>query len=106
MFERNSRYYEIERAFHTCRDGNKIVYVRRRFIPKVKRDIDYPTITWCAGDRLDLVAERLLSDSEKFWHICDVNYVLNPRMYCKPGKLVNIPVEKQLINCISPLLLG
>jgi hypothetical protein len=94
MFDRNSRYYNIEKVFHSCQGGKRIVYVRRRFIPKVKRDVNYPTLTWRAGDRLDLIAERLLSDSEKFWRICDVNYVLNPRMYNKPGKLVNIPIEK------------
>ena len=93
MFERDSRYYDIERAFHTCQDDSKIVHVRRRFIPKIKRDVTYPTITWCAGDRLDLIAERFLSNPEEFWRICDINYELNPRMYCKPGKRINIPVK-------------
>ena len=94
MFERNSRYYNIEKSYYSCPDGSKIVYVRRRFIPKIKRD-DSWTIIVCGGvDRLDLIAERVLNDSEAFWRICDVNFELNPRRLCQLGKLINQPVRK------------
>jgi hypothetical protein len=93
MFERNSRYYDNEKAFHTCSDGSKIVYVKRRFLPKINRNISYQTIICCASDRLDLIAERFLGGSEESWRICDVNYELNPMMYCIPGRLIKIPVR-------------
>jgi hypothetical protein len=93
MFERNSRYYNIETKLFSC-NGGKIIYLRRRFVPKINRDISFRIMICCAGDRLDLIAERVLGDSEGFWRICDVNYELNPRMYCQLGKLITLPVRK------------
>ncbi len=94
MFERNSRYYNIEKSYYSCPDGSKILYVRRRFIPKIKRDDSWPIIVCREGDRLDLLAKSVLNDSEAFWRICDINFELNPRKLCQPGKLINQPFRK------------
>lgn len=102
MFERNSRYFDLGKAYHITSDGNKFVYIRRRFIPKRNRDVTYPINQYFEGDRLDLLAGRILGDPEAFWRICDVNTEMNPRkLFSEPEIWINIPLNACTSRCIS-----
>ena len=91
MFEKDSRYYNITKTFFTRSDGRKIVYIERRFIPKIRVN-SYQKKQCIAGDRLDLIAYKLFNEPDEYWRICDVNEELNPCMLLsQPGAWINIP---------------
>ena len=85
MFDPESRYYALETAEHpprdeqAVRDGRKVAYVRRRFLPQ---EDDAPLLgrvqVTGALRRMDLIAARALGDPEQFWRICDTNGVMHP----------------------------
>ena len=94
MFEPNSRYYPLETATLTTRDGRIVAYKRRRFLPRAG---DIPTlleVTANAADRLDLIAARALGDPEQFWQICDANNAMNPFDLLEPGEEIRIGVPQ------------
>jgi hypothetical protein len=81
MFERNSRYANVEIARHTVTrpDGTRedVAHTRRRFIPP-------PAGTTLAehivvrGDRIDNVTARYLGDPTEYWRLCDANKAVHP----------------------------
>jgi hypothetical protein len=85
MFDDESRYHALETAEwsphddRSTRDGRKIAYVRRRFLPQ---EDDAPLLGRVqvteAQRRLDLIAARALGDPEQFWRICDTNGAMHP----------------------------
>jgi hypothetical protein len=73
MFAATSRYHGIEQAEVVGRDGRRLAYVRRRFLP-----LDPPAAVLAEhlvvqGDRLDNVTARYLGDPEQFWRVADAN---------------------------------
>ncbi|MGB3296645.1 MAG: LysM domain-containing protein [Phormidesmis sp.] len=84
MFDPRSRYYSLEEAiFEQPTDGrtaarNSIAYKRRRFLPQGRDLVALAEVTVTQGERLDLLAHRLMGDSEQYWQICDANDTLNP----------------------------
>lgn len=77
-FPPNSRYYGIETAKMELRNGETIVYLKRRFVPQPERFSTLQEHTVTEGDRLDNIANQYLGDPEQFWLICDANSVLHP----------------------------
>jgi hypothetical protein len=89
MFDPTSRYYTIETATHVAEDGREVAYKRRRFLPRADELTVVAEITLTQGDRLDLIAARLLGDAEQFWRVCDANAALNPfELAAEPGRVV------------------
>jgi len=78
MFDPTSRYYALAQATFVAPDGRAIAYTRRRFLPRLADLQVVAEIALIQGDRLDLVAARLLGDPEQFWRVCDANTALNP----------------------------
>jgi hypothetical protein len=78
MFDHTSRYYRLEDASYASEDGRTITYKRRRFLPQGGRIPWLSLVSIAPGDRLDLIAARVLGDAEQFWQICDANNCLNP----------------------------
>jgi hypothetical protein len=78
MFEPTSRYYSLETAVHTMPDGRIVAYKRRRFLPRGEEMELLAEETVTEGDRLDLIANHALGNSEFFWLICDANDAMNP----------------------------
>lgn len=91
MPEPNSRYCTTETAEYVTPEGRKIAYLRRRFLP---RGSDQPLLVEVKvkdGDRLDLLAARILGDPEQFWRICDANDAMNPfALLAEPGRKIRI----------------
>ena len=98
MFDRTSRYYDIETATLTVKDAageqRVVAYKRRRIIP---RDVDTATLvahTVSQGERLDLITARYLGDPTQFWRVCDANNVFRPDELEVPGRVVKIDMPR------------
>ena len=97
MFEPSSRYANCEDAKLTVlleKDEDVIVYKKRRFIPTEQRMHLFQDIVIVGGgDRLDLIAARMLGDPEQFWRICDANDAMHPLdLTSEPGRILRIAV--------------
>jgi len=92
MFESTSRYDAIETVRLTTAEGRIIEYKGRRFLPPLKDGLKRTEMWVTEGDRLDLIAAKVLGDPELFWRICDVNQVLDPLdLTGEPGKRIYLP---------------
>ncbi|MCL2643477.1 MAG: hypothetical protein FWD52_08235 [Candidatus Bathyarchaeota archaeon] len=78
MFDSDSRYAQVEDAVLTTDRGLVVKYKRRRFLPDGAKMVLLQEVTVAAGDRLDLVAGRVLGEPEQFWRICDANNAMYP----------------------------
>lgn len=91
MFDPTSRYYRLETAILEMPDRSKILYMKRRLLPKpdgaaLSQEAIQP------GDRLDLIASRVFGDPALYWRICDANDTLNPfDLLDTAGGTLNIP---------------
>jgi hypothetical protein len=93
MFDYTSRYYNLSNKTFTAADGNIIVYKERRFLPQVDRQTLLTQVTVATGDRLDLIANRILNDPLRFWQIADSNNAMNPfDLTLQPGRVLQIIV--------------
>jgi hypothetical protein len=95
MFGRNSRYYGLEIATLTVKDGqgttDEIRYVRRRFVGR-STGVELLQHRVRVSDRLDNVTAMYLGDPTQFWRIADANRVLQPAELCdRVGSLITIP---------------
>ena len=91
MFDRRSRYYELENLHYGEDRGRPIVFKSRRFL---SRDETRPVL-WKVevndNDRPDLLAARTIQQSELFWRICDANGVMDPfELTERAGKKIRI----------------
>lgn len=78
LFPPSSRYSGIETAKLVTAEGEEIVYLRRRFVPRPERFALLREHVVAQGDRLDNLAAHYLGDPELFWRICDANRALRP----------------------------
>jgi hypothetical protein len=77
-FGPTSRYHGISTATGKTPDGSTVVYLRRRFVPRVESFVLLQEHTVAEGERPDTVAARYLEDPEQFWRVCDANDVMYP----------------------------
>ena len=95
QFPATSRYAGIETATYEKGDGEKVVYVKRRFLPQAD---DFSVVhehVVTAGERLDHIAAQYLGDPEQFWRICDANNAMQPEMLVsEPGERINITLPE------------
>lgn len=78
MFQRSSRYYQLDDAIYQTPHGQPIVYKRRRLLPQGAAMPQLNVVSADSNNRLDLVASRVLGAAEHFWRICDANNAMNP----------------------------
>lgn len=89
-FGPTSRYHGIETAQMETVLG-LVSFVRRRFLPD-PGDVGFMAIhTMTQSERLDLLADAALGDSEQFWRLADANVVLNPRDLERVSVGVKVP---------------
>jgi hypothetical protein len=90
-FPPNSRYHGIETNTMETPTGEKIVYLKRRFVPAPQKFALLQIHTVVQGDRLDLLAHQYLGDPEQFWRLCDANGAMRPRTLTETvSRLVHI----------------
>lgn len=78
MFDPDSRYAPLSTAKKVGPDGREHVYVTRRFLPRGDRMTTLLEVAVAAGDRLDLIATRVLGDPLQYFRICDANEAMDP----------------------------
>jgi hypothetical protein len=90
-FPPNSRYSGADTGEFTGPDGQKIVYLRRRFRPPAARLALLHERVVAAGERPDQIAAAEMGDPEQFWRICDANAVMRPEELTEePGSRIRI----------------
>jgi len=99
MFDRTSRYYDIETATVTVtgNDGLQriLAYKRRRFIPPVGALTTAVEHVVTENERLDLITAGYLDDPTQFWRICDANDIREPTELEQVGRTIIIAVPTQ-----------
>jgi hypothetical protein len=78
MLPPTSRYFAVGTATRVSRDGEEMVYLKRRFAPQPERLAPLGEHRVELGDRLDNVAAQHLGEAEQFWRIADANRALRP----------------------------
>jgi hypothetical protein len=91
MFDYNSRYYNLPTQT-VEQNGRTIAYATRRFLPLAgpTQQTVLTQITVAAGDRLDTIANRVLSNPLFFWKVADANNAMNPFDLVQPGKVLQV----------------
>jgi hypothetical protein len=77
-FPPTSRYHGLETRSMDGPDGEKQVYLTRRFVPPPEHFALLQVHRVVQGDRLDSLAHRYLGDPEQYWRICDANGAVRP----------------------------
>ncbi len=95
MIDPTSRYATLEIASHTTPQGRELRYLRRRFLPQARDMQVVAQATVGAGERLDLLAARVLGDPLQYWQLCDANDAMRPNdLVARPGRMVRVPLPR------------
>jgi hypothetical protein len=95
LFAPTSRYYSVGKLTLEDEDGNKTVYLARRFVPAPERFALLQTYVVKQGDRLDNITAQYLGDPEQFWRLCDANRALRPDELTEtPGSKLRITLPE------------
>ena len=78
LFPPTSRYHGVETKTLEKADGQKVVYLKRRFVPQPERFDLLQEHVVTENERLDNITAHYLSDPEQFWQICDANRAMRP----------------------------
>ena len=99
LFPPSSRYNGIDTSELENREGKKIVYIRRRFIPQPERFSMIQEHTVSQGERPDSLAAKYMGDPLQFWKICDANAVMDPwELTEEVGKKARITLPEGVVG--------
>lgn len=94
-----SRYAALPTAIFVDERGQETVYLRRRFCPPPERLSEAGRHVVISGDRLDVIAGRIIGDAEHWWQICDGNRAMDPdRLVQEPGRVLRITLPDTVPN--------
>lgn len=77
-FPPTSRYSGIEIAELTSENGERVPYVRRRFVPPSSAFELLEEHRVMQNERLDQIAAQRIGDPQMYWMICDANDAIRP----------------------------
>ena len=77
-FPPTSRYFGVEVAEYITVDGDRVPYLKRRFLPPSSAFELIEEHRVMQGERLDQIAARHFGDPQMFWLICDANDAIRP----------------------------
>ena len=98
-FPPTSRYNSVATLEHVRADGRSQPYLARRFVPPVEALAAVRELTVVQGDRLDLLAARLLGDAELWWTVADANPTLAPdTLTDAPGQRLRLAAPDGLVG--------
>jgi hypothetical protein len=94
-FPPESRYHGIPVRTLVGVDGVTVAYLARRLVPAPGRFATLAVHRVREGERLDLLAARLIGDPEQFWALCDANGAIWPEELERPEARVRqtLPVD-------------
>ena len=86
----------------TTPTGGTVRYLRWRLLPQGQDMPAAQNYIVQAGQRLDLIASRVLGDPLQYWRIADANNAMNPfDLVAVPGAALRIPVPQSLLGAAS-----
>jgi nucleoid-associated protein YgaU len=86
----------------TVPGGRSVRYLRWRVLPQGRSMPAAQNYIVQAGDRLDLIATRVLGDPLQYWRIADANDAMNPfDLVAVPGRALRIPVPQSDFGAAS-----
>ncbi|AGC48173.1 hypothetical protein MYSTI_06900 [Myxococcus stipitatus DSM 14675] len=97
MIDSTSRYAALSQTplVWTDPSGREIRYVPRRFLAPADSYEVLAEAVVLGGDRLDLVAVRVLGSAEAWWRVADANETLDPEtLTSEPGVRLRVPVPR------------
>lgn len=95
QFPPTSRYFAIETTTIEGENGDKTVYLKRRFVPAPERFSLLLEHVVKQNERLDNITAQYLDDPEQFWRICDANRALRPDALTeRPGSKLRITLPE------------
>lgn len=89
MFFPGSRYLSLT-TYQFKRSDGSVVQLTKLPTPGIQAVLGYYSRN--AGDRLDQIAGRFLSDATKFWHVCDANGAVVPDALAAHA-LIGVPID-------------
>lgn len=95
-FPANSRYSGVATAEFTTPEGERIVHLRRRFVPDPATLVPVGEVLVLGGDRLDRLAASNLGDPIQFWRIADGNGAQVPSDLESPGTTLRLTLPAGL----------
>ncbi len=78
LFPPTSRYHGIETRVLENKDGQKVVFIKRRFVPHPERFSLLQEHVVTDNERLDNITAHYLGNPEQFWQLCDANRAMLP----------------------------
>jgi hypothetical protein len=89
----SSRYSKVGTTVMVNEDnGNKVIYLNRRFIPAAENIVTKSEHLVKEGNRLDNLSAVYIGDPEQFWKIADANDAMAPEELTEtPGSKLRIP---------------
>ena len=94
MFPITSRYYGVGQVERARRDGAKVVYLRRRFVPPPERFACSRNTRSPKASASTHIAAQYLGDPEQFWRLCDANGVMRPEELTEKSAAVRITLPE------------
>ena len=95
MRDPGSRYHNLPEGTLTLEDGRSVTFYRRRFLPRAADMALQQEVVLAQGDRLDLLAGRLLGDGTASWRLADANDAMYPpELEGEPGTLLRIAIPQ------------
>jgi len=92
-----SRYSTVDISQTALRDGRKVAYLQRRFIPPPSQFATIQLHRVTQGERVDHLAAQYLGNPEMFWLIADANLAFDPAdLTAAPGTSVRITLPAGL----------
>ena len=77
-FPATSRYYGLETQTLEKTNGERVIYLKRRFVPPPENFELLQEHVVTEGERLDNITAHYLSDPQQFWQLCDANRAMRP----------------------------
>ena len=95
MADPTSRYAATPILTWIAPDGREVRYLARRILPEGGSMESATELTIGRGDRLDLIASRVLGDPLVAWRIADANNAMHPEeLTAEPGARLRIPTVR------------
>ena len=89
-----SRYATVGVAVMILPDGLEVPYLRRRFIAPPERFVTVGEYRVAEGERLDVIAARVLGDPTQYWRLCDANLARRPEELERPDRVLRVTLPE------------
>ncbi len=93
--------YAATGTVEMVRDGERIVHLRRRFVPDPSRYATLFEHRVVQGERLDLLTATYLGDPGLFWRLADANGLLDARELEQGGRRLRLTLPEGMAGPVD-----